>query len=94
MAKAALESVSGFNIFGSEGDHTTVMFADADAHTRNSSILSTLLPRESASKVGLSFLQFPKSVFGRYEGFYQFKWTYSFSVYVWTCCFSSLWHHR
>ncbi|VDM35879.1 unnamed protein product [Hydatigera taeniaeformis] len=51
MAKAALESVSGFNIFGSEGDHTTVMFADADAHTRNSSILSTLLPRESASKV-------------------------------------------
>lgn len=51
MAKAALESISGFNIFGSEGDHTTVMFADIDAHSRNSSILSTLLPRESASKV-------------------------------------------
>ncbi|KAM3176771.1 hypothetical protein ACTXT7_005839 [Hymenolepis weldensis] len=50
MAKAALESMSGFNIFGSEGDHTTVMFADIDAHSRNSSILSTLLPRESASK--------------------------------------------
>ncbi|VDO07627.1 unnamed protein product [Rodentolepis nana] len=50
MAKAALESVSGFNIFGSDGDHTTVMFADIDAHSRNSSILSTLLPRESASK--------------------------------------------
>ncbi|CDI98216.1 phosphorylase b kinase regulatory [Echinococcus multilocularis] len=50
MAKAALESVLGFNIFGTEGDHTTVMLADADAHTRNSSILSTLLPRESASK--------------------------------------------
>uniref|UniRef100_A0A5K3EN75 Phosphorylase b kinase regulatory subunit n=2 Tax=Mesocestoides corti TaxID=53468 RepID=A0A5K3EN75_MESCO len=50
MAKAALESVSGFNIFGCEGDHTTVMFADVDAHSRNSSILCTLLPRESASK--------------------------------------------
>ena len=53
MAKAALESVSGFNIFGIDGDHTTVMFADVDAHSRNSSILSTLLPRESASKVCL-----------------------------------------
>ncbi|KAM7535495.1 hypothetical protein Aperf_G00000092020 [Anoplocephala perfoliata] len=50
MVKAALESVSGFNIFGSEGDRTTVMFVDVDAHSRNSSILSTLLPRESASK--------------------------------------------
>lgn len=51
MAKAALEAVSGFNIFGSEGDHSTVLFVDIDAHSRNRIILTNLLPRESASKV-------------------------------------------
>ncbi|VDN14365.1 unnamed protein product [Dibothriocephalus latus] len=51
MAKAAIESLSGFNLFGVEGDHSTVIFTDADAHSRNSMILDTLLPRESASKI-------------------------------------------
>ena len=51
MAKAALEAVSGFNVFGSEGDHSTVLFVDIDAHSRNRIILTNLLPRESASKV-------------------------------------------
>ncbi|BHF72293.1 hypothetical protein SprV_0401535700 [Sparganum proliferum] len=50
MAKAAMESLSGFNVFGVEGDHSTVIFTEGDAHSRNSMILDTLLPRESASK--------------------------------------------
>uniref|UniRef100_A0A0X3PN91 Phosphorylase b kinase regulatory subunit n=1 Tax=Schistocephalus solidus TaxID=70667 RepID=A0A0X3PN91_SCHSO len=50
MAKAAMESLSGFNLFGVEGDHSTVIFTEGDAHSRNSMILDTLLPRESASK--------------------------------------------
>ncbi|BHF72294.1 hypothetical protein SprV_0401535800 [Sparganum proliferum] len=51
MAKAAMESLSGFNVFGVEGDHSTVIFTEGDAHSRNSMILDTLLPRESASKI-------------------------------------------
>lgn len=51
MAKAALESVAGFNIYGYEGGHSSILFMDADAHSRNRIIMTNLLPRESASKV-------------------------------------------
>ncbi|CAH8476965.1 unnamed protein product [Heterobilharzia americana] len=50
MAKAALESIAGFNIYGSEGGHSSILFMDADAHSRNRLIMTNLLPRESASK--------------------------------------------
>ncbi|KAH8852791.1 putative phosphorylase b kinase regulatory subunit beta [Schistosoma japonicum] len=50
MAKAALESVAGFNIYGREGGHSSILFMDADAHSRNRIIMTNLLPRESASK--------------------------------------------
>ncbi|CAH8471332.1 unnamed protein product [Schistosoma bovis] len=50
MAKAALESVAGFNIYGYEGGHSSILFMDADAHSRNRIIMTNLLPRESASK--------------------------------------------
>ncbi|KAL3310293.1 hypothetical protein Ciccas_011144, partial [Cichlidogyrus casuarinus] len=50
MAKAALEAASGFNIFGAQGDHSSVVYIDIDAHSRNRIIMSNLLPRESSSK--------------------------------------------
>ncbi|XP_074644676.1 phosphorylase b kinase regulatory subunit beta-like isoform X2 [Tubulanus polymorphus] len=50
MAKAALESINGFNVFGSVGAAWSVIYVDVDAHNRNRTIFETLLPRESASK--------------------------------------------
>nr|CAH8827810.1 unnamed protein product [Trichobilharzia regenti] len=50
MAKAALESIAGFNIYGTEGGHSSILFMDVDAHSRNRIIMTNLLPRESASK--------------------------------------------
>ncbi|CAL8071194.1 unnamed protein product [Calicophoron daubneyi] len=50
MAKAALESISGLNVYGAEGSHSSILLTDIDAHSRNRIILSNLLPRESASK--------------------------------------------
>lgn len=50
MAKAALESINGFNLFGANGASWSVVYVDIDAHNRNRSIFETLLPRESASK--------------------------------------------
>lgn len=50
MAKAALEAVNGFNLFGDRGSHCSVIYADIDAHNRNRSIFETLLPRESSTK--------------------------------------------
>ena len=50
MAKAALEAINGFNLFGESGASWSVIYVDIDAHNRNRSIFETLLPRESASK--------------------------------------------
>ncbi|KAG5446980.1 putative phosphorylase b kinase regulatory subunit beta [Clonorchis sinensis] len=50
MAKAALESVSGLNVYGAEGSHSSTLLMDIDAHSRNRIIMTNLLPRESASK--------------------------------------------
>ncbi|CAB4029513.1 phosphorylase b kinase regulatory subunit beta-like, partial [Paramuricea clavata] len=50
MAKAALESLNGFNLFGSQGTSSSVIYVDPDAFNRNCTILKTLLPRESSSK--------------------------------------------
>merc|ERR1719228_2413658 len=50
MAKAALEAVNGFNLFGERGSNYSVIYADIDAHNRNRAIFETLLPRESNTK--------------------------------------------
>jgi len=50
LAKAALEAVNGFNLFGEKGSNQSVIYADIDAHNRNRSIFETLLPRESNTK--------------------------------------------
>lgn len=50
MAKAAMESINGFNLFGSQGTSSSVIYVDPDAFNRNCTILRTLLPRESSSK--------------------------------------------
>ena len=52
MAKAALEAINGANVFGEVGANWSVIFIDIDAHYRNRTNFDTLLPRESASKVG------------------------------------------
>ncbi|CAF1249097.1 unnamed protein product [Rotaria magnacalcarata] len=49
MAKAALESMNGFNLYGDQGSNWSVVYVD-DAHNRNRTTFDTLLPRESASK--------------------------------------------
>ncbi|XP_050528785.1 probable phosphorylase b kinase regulatory subunit beta isoform X3 [Daktulosphaira vitifoliae] len=50
MAKSALESINGCNLFGDKGASWSVIYVDIDAHNRNRSIFETLLPRESSSK--------------------------------------------
>ncbi|KAL8575938.1 hypothetical protein ACOMHN_027336 [Nucella lapillus] len=50
MAKAALESVNGCNLFGEQGAAWSVIFVDIDAHNRNRTIFESILPRESCSK--------------------------------------------
>uniref|UniRef100_UPI00398EA37D phosphorylase b kinase regulatory subunit beta isoform X1 n=1 Tax=Pristiophorus japonicus TaxID=55135 RepID=UPI00398EA37D len=49
MAKAALEAINGFNLFGNQGCSWSVIFVDFDAHNRNRQTLCSLLPRESRS---------------------------------------------
>lgn len=51
MAKAALEAINGFNVFGDKGAEWSTIYVDIDAHNRNRTIFETLLPRESSSKV-------------------------------------------
>ena len=51
MAKAALESINGDNLFSNNGAAWSVIYVDIDAHNRNRTIFDTILPRESASKV-------------------------------------------
>lgn len=50
MAKSALESINGCNLFGDKGASWSVIYVDIDAHSRNRSTFETLLPRESSSK--------------------------------------------
>ncbi|KAM4614391.1 phosphorylase b kinase regulatory subunit beta isoform 2-T4 [Discoglossus pictus] len=49
LAKAALEAIKGFNLFGNQGCSWSVIFVDLDAHNRNRQTLCSLLPRESRS---------------------------------------------
>ncbi|XP_053472747.1 phosphorylase b kinase regulatory subunit beta isoform X2 [Ictalurus furcatus] len=49
LAKAALEAINGFNLFGNQGCSWSVIFVDLDAHNRNKQTLCSLLPRESRS---------------------------------------------
>ncbi|XP_064610521.1 phosphorylase b kinase regulatory subunit beta-like [Liolophura sinensis] len=50
LAKAALESINGLNLFGEQGASWSVIYVDIDAHNRNRTIFETVLPRESNSK--------------------------------------------
>ncbi|WP_338430746.1 glycoside hydrolase family 15 protein [Synechococcus elongatus] len=63
MAKAALEAMSGFNLFGIEGDQSSVIHVMPDEIARTRLTLRSLLPRESASKevdaATLSVIGFP-----------------------------------
>ncbi|MXQ87411.1 hypothetical protein E5288_WYG001583 [Bos mutus] len=49
LAKAALEAINGFNLFGNQGCSWSVIFVDLDAHNHNRQTLCSLLPRESRS---------------------------------------------
>jgi phosphorylase kinase alpha/beta subunit len=63
MAKAALESMNGFNLFGIEGDSASVIYVLPDEIARSRDTLNSLLPRESSSKevdaATLSVIGFP-----------------------------------
>ena len=61
LAKAALESINGENLFGGQGASWSVIYVDIDAHNRNRTIFDTILPRESNSKVA-------HAISGRVEG--------------------------
>ncbi len=63
MAKAALEAMSGFNLFGNEGGQSSVVHVISDDIARTRITLESLLPRESVSKevdaAVLSVIGFP-----------------------------------
>ncbi len=50
MAKAALEAMSGFNLFGKDGGQTAIIHVISDDIARTRITLESLLPRESISK--------------------------------------------
>jgi phosphorylase kinase alpha/beta subunit len=50
MAKAALEALSGFNLFGKDGGQSSVIHVISDDIARTRITLESLLPRESISK--------------------------------------------
>ena len=50
MAKAALEALEGFNVFGDAGGQTSVIHVISDDIARTRIALESLLPRESVSK--------------------------------------------
>ncbi|GAB6141199.1 hypothetical protein JCM14076_19280 [Methylosoma difficile] len=50
MAKAALEALSGFNLFGQDGGQASVIHVISDDIARTRITLESLLPRESLSK--------------------------------------------
>lgn len=63
MAKAALEAMSGFNLFGKDGGQSSVVHVISDDIARTRITLESLLPRESVSKevdaAVLSIIGFP-----------------------------------
>lgn len=63
MAKAALESLNGFNLFGPDGNQRSVVHVISDSVARMRITLESLLPRESGSKevdaALLSIIGFP-----------------------------------
>jgi len=63
MAKAALEAMSGFNLFGSKGGQESIIHVLSDEIARSRIALESLLPRESISKevdsAVLSIIGFP-----------------------------------
>jgi phosphorylase kinase alpha/beta subunit len=63
MAKAALEALSGFNLFGDDGGQASVIHVISDDIARTRITLESLLPRESISKETdaaiLSIIGFP-----------------------------------
>lgn len=63
MAKAALEALSEFNLFGARGSHRTVVHVSPDNIAQSEITLNALLPRESNSKevdaAVLSILGYP-----------------------------------
>lgn len=50
MAKAALEAMNGFNLFGKDGGQTSIVHVISDDIARTRITLNSLLPRESISK--------------------------------------------
>jgi len=50
MAKAALEAMSGFNLFGADGGQSSIVHVLSDEVARSRIALESLLPRESISK--------------------------------------------
>jgi phosphorylase kinase alpha/beta subunit len=63
MAKAALESINGLDLFGARGSQDSVIYVLPDEIARSRITLASLLPRESASKETdaalLSIIGFP-----------------------------------
>eukprot|EP01111_Echinosteliopsis_oligospora_P013848 TRINITY_DN5074_c0_g1_i2.p1 TRINITY_DN5074_c0_g1~~TRINITY_DN5074_c0_g1_i2.p1 ORF type:complete len:1142 (-),score=303.02 TRINITY_DN5074_c0_g1_i2:44-3469(-) len=63
MCKAALEAINGVNLFGAKGGPGSVIHAFDDTIVRNRTVLSSILPRESASKevdaACLSIISYP-----------------------------------
>lgn len=63
MAKAALECLNGFNLFGVQGGQQSIIHVISDSMARMRITLQSLLPRESASKevdaALLSIIGFP-----------------------------------
>ncbi|MDO8342701.1 MAG: glycoside hydrolase family 15 protein [Cellvibrio sp.] len=69
MAKAALQALDGFNLFGKYGDKRAVVHVIADAISLARTTLASLLPRESLSKETdsalLSIIGFPAFAVGK-----------------------------
>lgn len=69
MAKAALQALDGFNVFGKDADKRAVIHVIADAISLARTTLASLLPRESISKevdsALLSIIGFPAFAVGK-----------------------------
>jgi Glycosyl hydrolases family 15/Phosphorylase b kinase C-terminal domain len=69
MAKAALQALDGFNLFGKDGDKRGIIHVIADSISLARTTLASLLPRESLSKETdsalLSIIGFPAFAVGK-----------------------------
>src|SRR5690606_28817647 len=50
MAKAALEALSGFNLFGARGGQASVIHVSPDNNAQSDNTTKSMLPRESTTK--------------------------------------------